>query len=691
MQDRLPTKFISPVAAPVDTYVRPQEPYVAKPDMSTANSLQGVADALAKIHPKLDQFFQQQQKDYVADREAFGYGLNKNRENWNAFLDRLKKDDPDEYEKYAADNPHVQRGFNKAFLESAAIKYSATLTSELAKNPNGVFDASDPTTVNTWMTDHASKWMEENGVNGVDRVMVQDVFVPKMLQYQNSAASAEARERRERYLEGLSQGVGTGTTQLAQQSLANLDWEGDAAGSAQALGAQLTALITAAAESGQRDFKGLNEEVRNSIIALAEQNGDDRILTALQHVKTGKGFLADIGAHGARINTARNNIQQRKRNDIRFKQGQTTYLQGQVRYRQSQEAWTRRKTEWGRADKRWEEAKKNLAMGDERRTQEKLNWERAKEKWQAWQKEQGRNDTRWENYETDRGRAKEKYEYWRDVTKPWAEKQMERTKENWERTRNENGRKDAIRELETHVTTLIMNDPTKNWQDDPKFKELAKLDPSAGTRMFSFQGAFVVGREATSDDANSLAALMRDVATQGSGFDTRRISDAFTKGLITQRTMMSVWDDYRQASDRRKDPHFSDPRFTALVKGVRGAILKGVEGEAGGSALDAEFGVGELYDLAHAWKSDEANKGKGMGVFLNEMRQKARTIVPGYNPDAVEGSKELQFGNPPKKLETPSASQIEKLKANPHMWKHFRDKFGAEKTLEILQGTGTEK
>lgn len=575
MQDRLPTKFISPVAAPVDTYVRPQEPYVAKPDMSTANSLQGVADALAKINPKLDQFFQQQQKDYVADREAYGYGLNKNRENWNAFLDRVKKEDPDKYKEYSADNPHVQRGFNKAFLESAVVRYNADLTSALSKNPNGIFDASDPTAINTWMTEHSAQWMEANGVNGVDRVMVQDVFVPKMMQYQNAASTTEARERRERYLEGLEQSVGQRASLLTHESVANLDWEDNAAVSAQSLGQQLTAIIDDAAAHGMRDFGKLNDQILNSVVAYAEQTGNIKVLSALSHVKTGKGFLADIGKHNAKIVQARFNIEKREQNELLFKQGQTRYAQGQTRFAQSQ--------------------------------------------------------TNYANAQENFRRSTERYKYWKNVTQPWAKEQQKQTRENWKNQKEEHGRKQSVRAHEEHLATSILADPTKNWKDDKEFKQLASLDPSAAARMTAFQNAIIVGNQATNDDRNSLAILRRDMELEGAAFDNRRITDAFTSGLITQNTLMQLWDDHGRALRDRHDPFLGSADFKDLVSSLRKTISQNENGEeAGTSAWDAGKATRRLQRKARQWR--KRNPDGNLDDFLDEMEDVADKLAV-LNPE----------------------------------------------------------
>jgi len=596
---RLPTKTITPVARPVDTYARPEAPYVPKPDGSRADALGGIADALKAINPKLDAFFQQEHKDFVEERDAFGYALNENRETWNDMLDRVKKADPDKYEELAASNPHVRRGFERAHLEGSAINFGAALNAAVIDNPQftdakgvsrSIFDSEDPNTVSQWANEFTQQWMKTNGVNDADQTMVQDHFTPKALQTQANIIAAETRVRKQQYLDGLEATVGQSSSKAAVMSLSTDDWTNDPSGSAQRLGEQINASIDNAASSGFRDFGKLNDQAAASIIALAEERGDPSILRALNHVKAGTGKLSDIGKYAGQIEAAKTNI-------MKAANYQTTFKQGQ-----------------------------------------------------------------------------ERYDYWNNVTKPWAAEQQTHTRDQWQKQTDEYGRKNAVRSHEDYLATAILANPTKNWQNDPTFKSLAKLDPGAAARMNSLQNSIIKGNEATSDDPNALATLVRDINIQGKGFDARRLTAAFNAGQITSSSLMNLWDDQRRISESKADPYFQDDRWKAIIKGLRKGIAGSEDGEYGASGLDAELGVSELFDLAWKWRQNPENSDRGMHEFLTEMRAKAQSMASYYNPDLAEGSKRVAQSrqNSPE----PNADAIQHLKSNPHTYQEFDAKYG---------------
>jgi len=597
---RLPTKTITPVARPVDTYARPEAPYVTKPDSSKADALGGIADALKAFNPKLDAFFQQEQKDYIAERDAYGFGLNKNRETWNTMLDRVKKTDPDKYEELAASNPHVKRGFERAHLQGATMNHSAALQTALMNNPQvadskgvmrNIFDHEDPTVVSNWANEFTQKWMQDNGVNDADQIMVQDHFVPQAMQSQQQIVSSELRTRKQQYLDSLENTVGQMTSQVTTASVATDDWRNDPSGAAQRLAAQTQVAVDNASSNGFRDFNKLNDQVANSIIAIAEDTSNPSILRALNHVKAGTGSLADIGKYAAKIEAAKTNIMRSEQSKLTFQQGQ------------------------------------------------------------------------------------DRYNYWNTVTKPWAAEQQGHTREEWEKSKFEYGRKNSVRQHEDVLATSILANPTKNWQNDPDFKSLAKLDPGAAARMSSLQNAIIKGNEASSDNPDALSILVRDINTQGKGFDSRRLTSAFNKGQITSQTLMGLWDDQRRIAESKSDPYFQDKRFEAIVKGLRKGIAGSEEGEYGASGLDAELGVSELYDLAWQWRKDPENSSRGMHDFLMDMREKAKSMASFYNPDLPEASQRVREDREGKP--TPPQAAINALKANPAQYMEFDKKFGA--------------
>ena len=372
MADRLPTKIISPVARPVDTYARPQAPYVAKPaalnkPTESGRELQGVADALAAINPKLTSFFKGRNEDYIKDRGAFGAGLAHNSDNWNKALDWAKKNaSPDDYQDMLGKNPHIRRGFNKASLESATVRYGAALSSSISKNPDGILDNEDPEALNTWVKDWSSTWMEANGINGHNVVDIQDHFVPRMQQYQASTIMTETSNRNQDRLDEFEMLIGKNTTLFTQEAILSPEWIDNPAVGAQILGDRIGKQIEAAKDGGFRDVGKLNDQAVLAITSLAESQDNPDILNALNFIKVGgKSVLSDIPKQANRISNSRATIQAVRDRKIIHQQSQSKFSYWEkVTVPFATKRMERAEQDWANSDKTTNE--KNYVQSGER-------------------------------------------------------------------------------------------------------------------------------------------------------------------------------------------------------------------------------------------------------------------------------------------------------------------------------------
>ncbi|TNC93807.1 MAG: hypothetical protein FD119_3726 [Stygiobacter sp.] len=620
-REQLPFKGLTPAARPVDTYSRPAERGVMKPNLD--NPLLQLGEALKWVNPKIDSFLLASKKEQEETATNYGYSLNANRENFNGFMDRLKKEDPDRYEQIKGMNPHVEIGFNRAHLEGQGLVYSTALAQALTENPTvevkdavtgqprqvSLFESKDPTVIHGWMNTHLQKWMTENGMGNTDTNLLMEAFYPRVQAAQAQLANRRAVEFQNEYHDKLLQQTQENVTATITGLAGSLSWETaqQRDTSAQAIAARLNGVLKNATSNGYRDFEKLNQHTLTSIIAAAEQassqpGGKDQaknLLEIAKHVETSPGsFLGRAGWAMDKLTQAEINIEKR-----------TRYLE-EVR----------------------------------------------------------RDDLRWANYLEDQ---------------QWSRVVRAHTVKEWGDSDNERALRDNRRGYVMHLTTKVMEDPTKNWVDDPALKSLAKLDPGAAAGISAFQQQWLGMKEtAQVDDKESLGRLLRDVNTQGSVFDTNRITQAFNSGLITKDSLKQLWDDWRRAKEDAADPFLMHQEFKSMVSGLRQAVSKDPEGNGyGPSAYDAAVAERALRRKARVWKAQ--NSGKSFDEFMDTMEVESGNLLKKYNAEAATDAKSLNNASAQSPLDR--AVIILRQNPSPEMKAMFERNFPGQRADDYLR------
>lgn len=565
----LPQAQLSAVARPVDTFVAPAQTW-----RSEGDGLMEAAKALQELNPKLQAWFQQEKQDQEEAATDYGYNLNKNRESFNGYMKRLEQEDPDKFEQIKGLNPHVQRGFNQAFLEGKAMNYSMALSRDLANNPMvaekdeatgaerqiSVFAAKDPAAIQTWLTDHRQKWAGENGLNDIDQRDLKEFFNPKATAMEMQVVTKRATEWQNQFYDKLGEQVQQNAIQGITAVYQGTDMSNpeEVSTSAKAAGLLMSRALNTARDHGYTEMGKLGNALIKAVTAMAEDTRNPQMLDALNHVETSPGsYLGKTAAGQDAIAQTRFNIEKRNH---------------------TEEGWRRDTIRWNQ---------------------------------------------------------------WLKVELPWAEEQRTWSRTQHTREKIENDLKDNVRTVKSYLINEVMADPSKNWENDPLFKKLATANDSAAKDVLSFADTWMGLRDgAKSDDKDYLTSLVRDMQTQGSEFDETKITDGFSRKLITKSTMMQLTDDARRRREENTDPWYGRSDFKILASTLRTAVSRDQEGmEPGSGVANAGEAEADFMWSIRAWREDPKNQGKGYSQFIDYARERRRDLLKLYNPSAAAETK----------------------------------------------------
>lgn len=203
------------VASPVDRFVTPR--------MDTSGQgLSQLAQSMAKLNPKLQKLIATQttrnaESEFAAGQAAGdqldpGFELEDNREGWRQLIAQTRKNDPEAADRMVGASPHFRRGLVKAKAERVAMALDDHLAMQWEGNAGGVQALDDPQAVQAWLQEQTDKYNEQMGVNGIDPVMLSEVYRPRMMQAQdtllNKHMGYRAKARVAEYANEYSSGIG---------------------------------------------------------------------------------------------------------------------------------------------------------------------------------------------------------------------------------------------------------------------------------------------------------------------------------------------------------------------------------------------------------------------------------------------------------------------------------------------------
>lgn len=219
MADRIiPAASLSPVASPVDRFVSPLA--------EDTSGIDRLAESLAKINPKLQGIIDVQRQRRIESEEAKGIvaadvvpssvALNKNREGWKGLVSQVRKDDKergtDNATALVGASPHFQRGLVKAKAQRLGLGLANHLQMQWANNEGGIKSIDNPEQVQAWVEAQTAGYSETAGVDGLDPLIVAEVFSPRVAQAQEAImgghATYRAKARVEEFANEFSANVG---------------------------------------------------------------------------------------------------------------------------------------------------------------------------------------------------------------------------------------------------------------------------------------------------------------------------------------------------------------------------------------------------------------------------------------------------------------------------------------------------
>ena len=193
---------IESAAQDINTYVKPQEMYIAPPQGTTA--LASLAGALRETSPILTKYFKDQQDKKNQEMVAEGERVQKET-NLKTWADLVRKDP--KYEKY---NPYLKEGFEKQSALSRGADYQLWLQDKLV-NDETLAGLKDQTEINEYIDKQTSEYMKNNLSDLSDKA-VTDFFVPSannsrqalMSQFANKKLDEVMQDKYDAYEENIT-------------------------------------------------------------------------------------------------------------------------------------------------------------------------------------------------------------------------------------------------------------------------------------------------------------------------------------------------------------------------------------------------------------------------------------------------------------------------------------------------------
>jgi len=188
---------LTPVAAPVDTFVAPR---LEAPQTS---GLQSLAQSLSRINPELQRFLGSRNKE-LAEREfAAGMtaaqftdpssGLLANKNGWQQLITEVRATDKINGTSKADDlvgaSPHFRRGLVSQKATRIGVGLAAHMQQQWTDNEGGVQGMDDPAAVQAWMQNQTVAYTKGKGLDGIDPLITAEAFTPRLLQAEQALMS----------------------------------------------------------------------------------------------------------------------------------------------------------------------------------------------------------------------------------------------------------------------------------------------------------------------------------------------------------------------------------------------------------------------------------------------------------------------------------------------------------------------
>lgn len=294
----LPAASLSAQATPVDRYASPFQQNAAP------SPLTGLAEALAKLNPALQQHIGKRHDDYVQQETAAGMNaeartdpeaeFEANREGWRKLINEARSADPANGDRVAAASPHYQRGFMKARVERVGLTLQDHLEAQWKANPEievdgkmvNIKSVDDQDAVRAWVQETTNAYADSYGMMDIDPVIFAQHFTPRVAKAQTNMQNAHTEYRlaaiKAAYEAELSAGIGA----VAMEGVRTGDMAGVMAG--------MQDLLDDAVKNGMNP-KTANEKVVEAVVNLARETRNPNMLRVLDHLNTGNGMLGNIG------------------------------------------------------------------------------------------------------------------------------------------------------------------------------------------------------------------------------------------------------------------------------------------------------------------------------------------------------------------------------------------------------------
>ncbi|WP_018123371.1 hypothetical protein [Desulfovibrio oxyclinae] len=287
-------------ARAADSYVRQLPGMIGRPNMKSGGWTQ-LASALSDAEPKLQRFLDGKHEQWKSDQLEEGVALfQKNRMAWKEFVAANPE--------YAGANPHLQRGFNLAWLQNKGLDFEAELNGWWEDNRNKV-DPNDPTSVNQGMNQFAEEWMErEFGQTDIDDDLVAEGLQKPMQKAIESVFTRHNQWRMNANIERAKTELGGYVNRIGDKYALAGDWETSAGTveSAQKLAVEIQGQLDDMIANGLSATEA-NQRVVDELATVAKEHQNAEIMQALDYISTAKDEngkpIATLGGggYGARV------------------------------------------------------------------------------------------------------------------------------------------------------------------------------------------------------------------------------------------------------------------------------------------------------------------------------------------------------------------------------------------------------
>lgn len=351
---------IRPAASPVDTYARPRQEPVAKPDLSVGG-LADLAKSLSEVEPGIQKFLVNQHKEVTEEDERKGAAARL--QNQTAFREAVAKGLIPE-----GASPWFIKGYQKQEGRLDGRAYYEGLSEHLAQS--GVANSDDPAVVNQAIEKYRNDFMQ--GKQGTSANLDWlDGFKPEMDRAEVSLASHHIAERQKQYSlkvrDNTAKEIGLLVSDHIVRSREDegLAFGGDDARNASlaGLGGVVSQRLAELARTSPMLASDVNKITVDSIIAKAVETKDKSLLSILDSIKTGSGYLGGTSYARDQRLQAETAIERELKNDITWGHTLETWRnQAEDREYLMKEVRPRQQKEWERADASYDKKQKSDAI-----------------------------------------------------------------------------------------------------------------------------------------------------------------------------------------------------------------------------------------------------------------------------------------------------------------------------------------